>query len=454
MQFIKLLDSRSFRTILWIVLAVEGAVAIWLSRPWVFGDNAHYLTLSDALARGHYGVMTAAGFEPDAIRPPGYPVLLWFFEHALGLPIAGIIVVQLVAYLFTLFLAMRLLGEHPLARPVLLLLAISYPAAMMYGLNIAAEAWTGLALIAIAVLIERGGRSPKILVLAGLIAGVAAYLRSDLLVVPVFLSAYLLCSELKAKAPPVRAIVRSALPSIAAAVLLLPYAVWNHSHFGRPLPTPAAGAVGTSLHLATWEDKLPQEDILAFYRGVATPKAEEVGLAREVRSINARLGTDELFAPWVPGNYPTNETRIAVTDITMDLAVQRIRAEPWNYVRHVGKNLWRLWQTGSYPASLPAFVVALLQLSSWLIFLLGGAGVILSFTQPRGWPLSGAPASILLAVPAVHIWLHTEARYTSSVRPLLLALATATILWLLRKYLSQTGDRIYRAANIPREQRN
>lgn len=417
------------RAALWVALAIEGAIALWISRPWVFGDNVHYLVLADSLAGGVYGSETAAGFEPDAVRPPGYPLLLLVLRELLRLPLATIAGLQVLVYLLTLLLVSRFIQSRGISPILFLLLAAAYPASFMYSANIVAEPWTTLFVTVAALLLCIEQRRPWTYVSAGLLCGLAALFRSDLLLVPIVVGAIVFFRASRAGRGIGPAIAQASLPVFAAAALLLPYSLWNFVHFDRLVPTPAAGAAGTSLYLATWQNELPQEDIGAFYKRVATPRAEQAGLADEVRSMNAQLGVDPLYPPWVPGNYPDNSSRIGITKLAGDLAVERIRRDPGAYAEHVIRNVWRLWHSESYPAALPAVAVVALKLVSAGIVLFGAVGIALSFLRPRGWPIAAAPSVVLLSVLMVHVWLHTEARYTASVRPILMMLAAAAIWW-------------------------
>ena len=434
-------DMRAVQLGLWLVLFAEGLLAIWLSRPWISGDSSYYLELGKSVCHGRYGSFTAAGFQPDVLRPPGYPVLLCALRHGLSLPIPAIVLLQLGAYLLSIFVLTRVLVRRGYSPTLMLLLAIAYPASIMYGTQIMTEAWTQVALAVAVLVLERGGLGTRALLLAGLLCGLAAYFRSDLLPVPIFLAIAVLIEQLRSKAPVVRSVGRTALPVIAAAVLLLPYAVWNEVNFKWPLPAPLASAVGTSVYLATWQEKLPNDELAALYHGILTPRAKSLGLGDEVRAINERVGADPLTAPWSPTDYATNAQRIEVNRATAEMAMRRIRDDPSGYVDHVLGNIWRLWQANALPSSVPSIAVILIQTASWLIFIFGSVGMALSLVRPRNWPLSAAPAAILLTVPIVHIWLHTEARYTAAVRPILLLLAATAMYWLADTYLSRKPGR-------------
>jgi hypothetical protein len=223
------------------------------------------------------------------------------------------------------------------------------------------------------------------------------------------------------------------LPLVTAFLVVLPYMVWNYDHFGKPKPVPLAGALGNSLYLATWQPQLPNEDLVALYRGMITPRAEAAGLGDEVRSINNAIGVPNVIAPWNPAGYPTSTMQVESTKRSQEAALRRIAKDPFTYVRHVFGNGWRLWNSGNYPKSIPAAVVIGLRLASWFVFVAGAVGVALSLSRKVSWPIPWPLAALLLYVPAIHVFLHTEARYTAPARPLLLLFAGALCWWLAER---------------------
>jgi hypothetical protein len=67
------------------------------------------------------------------------------------------------------------------------------------------------------------------------------------------------------------------------------------------------------------------------------------------------------------------------------------------------------------------------------------AGLITAVRSPRRRDFVPA-AVLLLYLPAIHIWLHTEARYTAAARPLLLMFAGFFLsLWLTRRPFTARG---------------
>jgi len=371
-------------------------LAIWISHPWITGDSPNYLALAEAIRHGTYA--------NDVLRPPGYPAVLALWP----LGTAALMVLQEAIYLFCLHLISRMVGV------LVLWLALIYPFPAMYVANIGTEAWAMLVVTSAAWLLTKD--SAKSYALAGLIAGVGTMFRSDLLLLPVALAAYVAWRNWR----------MCMIPVLAAAAALLPYSLWNLSTHGQFKPTPLAGALGNSLYSATWQPHVSQTTIDAFYNHQATPEAQRTGLADEVRRLNGQIGAPPLTAPWNPAAYPTQHQQIASVSVFGDAAVERVKSNPLAYAGHVVSNVWALWNTRTYPG-LPVPIEWMLRLSSALIWLLGLIGL---FVVPkRLW----GPLAVLLYVPAIHLWLHTEARYTAPVRPLLLMAASFALIAMLER---------------------
>jgi hypothetical protein len=304
----------------------------------------------------------------------------------------------------------------------------------VYAAQLQAEAWVMLCVTAAALLTaSHAGTASVRYIAVGALCGVAAYLRPDFILLPMVAGLAILLARRGTGEPFPLVLGLAAIPALVAALLLLPYALWNQANFGSLKPVPVAGALGNSLYLATWQEKLPETDIRALYRGIVTPRAEASGIGAELRALNSRIGAAPHNPPWNPAHYPTAQTQIRSSQLTLALALERIQADPAAYASRVAKNLWLLWNTSFYPAGVPGFAQLLLKASSAGVWLLGAVGVVMSVARPRSWPVPPAVALFLLYVPAVHIWLHTEARYTAAVRPLLLLFAASVLLMAIRR---------------------
>ena len=430
----RLLRDRRLLCGIWAVIVAECIGAFLLIRPAPFGDSVHYLALADNLQSGRYGTVTAAGFEPDPLRPPAYPILLWFLQHVIGLPLSGVIALQLGAYAGTLALVQAYLRSIRINPVIFLAGAAIYPFPLIYSSYLFTEAWTTLLLTAAALLVAVR-RSPAFYAAAGALTALAALFRADLVLMPLVLFAVVLTVELLAGSRRLAALIKAILPVVAAGLVLLPYAAWNYSKFDAFTPMPRAGAVGTSLYLSTWQRKMTYEDLWDAHYHRAPPGSKAAALVEGFAAVNRSIGAPEDIVAFDPWAYPTVALRIAASKAFVKAAIERIEADPATYAKHVLFNSWELWNTKKYPPGTPLLVEAGLKFVSWAVFLLSIAGMIAAVLRPKRWALPWTLVPVTLYPAAIHVWLHTEARYTASARILLLLFAAAFVGWAIRRYL-------------------
>ena len=116
-------DRHWFRALLWIALLVQAIAAMWVARPWLTADSEIYLQLASGLDEIGFGRIDASGFQPDALRPPGYPLILNLLMEQLGLPVIGVVALQLGIYLLSIWLIERFLRRRELPSGPFLALA-------------------------------------------------------------------------------------------------------------------------------------------------------------------------------------------------------------------------------------------------------------------------------------------------------------------------------------------
>jgi hypothetical protein len=420
------------RSILWLGLIIQAVAVVWALRPWIAGDSRVYLELARNLHEGHFGTLQGGVFNPDTLRPPGYPLILAFQIYGLGLPHVAISLIQLGLYLASLALIERTLTRLGFNSLSFLALALIYPFAAVYSAPIMGEAWAIVAFSAMALLLCSKCPTRFDLLVVGFIAGAAALIRSDLLLVPIFVAAAVVVQQWRKDNW--RAVAVSAcMPILAAGCVLFPYMVWNQQHFGKLSPTPVASAVGNSLYLSTWQTRLSQDDFQSFYDHRYSPALRSSGFLEELARLNSSIGAPPLTEPFNPVAYPTEQTRIASTAVLGATARDWIKQHPTDYLRHVIGNVWLLWNTSIYPPSVPAIGRSLLRVISGLVLICGFLGVLVALRSSRWRQLLPAIA-LLVYLPAIHIWLHTEARYTAAARPLLLMFASLFLAAVVRVF--------------------
>jgi len=403
---------------------------IWQGRA----DSAKYLGLAYALDRGYYGAQRGANYQPEAVRPPGYPAFLWLLVYQLRLPLIAVVALQALSCLIAVWLMEKLLIEHDFdSLPFLILVALA-PFAAVYAARLMAE---GPAIFLIALLVYWLSRpravETRIAIAIGLLTGIAVAMRPDLALLPPIIAGLIWWRNRAVDGLPRASTLRHAGAMLLLSILVLvPQTIRNADVFGKISPMPPAGAIGHSLYYATWQRKLTMTDIGALQQGSYTLHSEQIGFAREVRRINARLHAPLNTEPFNPEAYQGAARQIESGMVLNDEAKKRIASHPLEYARHVVVNWWRLWNTAEYPAALPGIARTFLTLASALVWFLGFGGVIWALRQ-KSQPLLKFPALILLYFPIVHCWLHVEARYTAPARLLLAMMAALWITTLLSR---------------------
>jgi len=422
--------NRTLTRLFWVAMAAQAILAIFVMKPWLTGDSRFYLGLAQSIENGFYGWVQGGQQQADALRPPGYPLVLWLLLHRLHLALPSVIVLQMALYIASIWLMVRRLDQEGISSSTFRLLALIYPFGALYCAFVMAEAWATLALTGIAVLVSSRQLTVARLLISGAIAGLITLFRSDMLLLPLVIAFVAIARDWRSKRVPA-ILGRAVVPVLAAAAMLAPYAAWNSSNFNRFSPIPVASAVGNSLYLASWQGKLPLADLNALYEGVVTKQAAESGLVGEMRQLNSSFGAPPLTAPFNPAAYATAQLQEQSSEVYLQAAERRIAADPVHYATHVLTNVWALWNSSIYPPAIPAIGQWAMKLVSGLVWLAGGAGLLLALFSRR--PI-GAAALVTLYPMVVHLPLHTEARYTAAARPLLLMFASIAVLWLVRCY--------------------
>ncbi len=425
----------------------QSALLLVMTKPWLTADSSKYLALAEALKNGAFGIVENGLFQPEVVRPPGYPALLFIVLHSLKQELDAVIIIQLALYLFSVFLVERILIKYEIPSLPLLLLALLYPVTCAYAAQIMTEGVSIFLVALIAFLLA----TPKSLTVrrlfgSGVLTGVAILCRPDLLLLPFFL-AFFLGAAIAGGPSGERglggAFIKTLAPIAAGlSLLLVPYAVRNYIILGELTPLPPAGAIGNSLYTATWESTLTLKDFDSLYAGPVSKAAEDSGYLSEVMRINKSIGAEDKTPPFNPESYP-QELRIRASRAYAKEAIERMLHNPGDYIlRSVGQ-WWRLFNTAEYPDRLPIELKMLLRICSAAVWLLGFAGTIHLFLTGARFALK-IPSVVLLYFPMVHMWLHTEARYTASARLLLLFNASILLFAMYRKFVERRNRAPFR----------
>ncbi len=423
--------EAALERVLWALNIVLICGVFVLNRPWLTPDSPKYLELSQRLGQGFYGTLINGTLTPQTVRPPGYPLVLALLTGCGRLPLMVAVAFNGLFYLGGLLLTARLLRSHRAPVWLFLLLLLFYPLSAAYSSFIMSEALGLLLVCAIAFWLGRPELpSAGEVAAAALCCGFGCLVRADmLLLIPILALALAWrgSAESFVAAPAPRNSKRQvrwkrgALFVVLAVLPLLPYVAWNVRHFGKFSPAPVAGALWNSLYTVGWSAALLD----------SASASERASYVREMLRVNALIGAPARTLPNDPSNYGDPATQLRSAPVLRQAALSRITDHPDAYARHVLLNAWLLWNTSLFPPSVPNWAQAALRLCSGLLCVLGLGGALWCFVSSHVERALKIPALILLYVPGVHIWLHTEARYTAGVRPLLLFFATLAVsaLW-------------------------
>ncbi len=422
------------RIALWLLIIAEAILVFALIDHANSFDARKYLTLAHGLAEGFYGMPAGSSYIPEAVRPPGYPILLWMVLYVLKLPLLSVVVIHFILYLASIYLAQRLLLLHNISPLVFLILVLLYPFIASYAARVQTEAVSTFLIMAITYLLARPQPLRTSAVTAiGVMAGFAVLVRPDILLLPFGLSALIFFRQQAEQQPKGKALLNAGLLVLAAGLVLTPYALHNYRVFEVLSPLPPAGAVGNSLYFASWQWEINYDDIISIDQGQPSAHLDNIGFTREVARINTSIGVPPATIPTNPEYYPTLHLQLLCSRIFAREALHRIATAPGDYAKHIVVSWWRLWITAEYPARMPLTGKILLKLSAATACALGLGGAVFLLVQ-RQSPLLKVLALILLYFPLVHCWLHTEARYTASARPLLLLTASLLIAEIYKLY--------------------
>jgi hypothetical protein len=406
---------RYWNAAAWSLLGIQAVLIFIVFNPWLTSDSDAYLRLARGLSQGFYGSASPTGIEPDVLRPPGYPLILSAIIGRFGASIGAVVALQLLLYLVAIFLISKYLIEDGALRKAFLALCCLYPFGAVYSAFVMTEAWCILIISGLAIAITRAPITPTKSIVAGSLCGAATMLRTDFLLLPVFLALFIYFQNRSREA-----LASAAAVILAFAITVSPYIAWNHKYFGSYLPAPPAAATGNSLYLATWQGKLPLADLNELYAARATPRSIQSGILTEIGSANESFGAPLTTAPFNPAMFSTARQQIASSSVYRELAIKRILHDPGSYVQHVVHNTWALWNFSEDNKSVPRIVNLALRTISWFVFVFAIFGVASLFLGPREGRNKYLPIIVLCIYPMlVHLPLHTEARYTASVRLLL-----------------------------------
>jgi hypothetical protein len=451
-------DGRTTVVLIIVNLFVTCAV-VWASRTTVLSDTWSYLGLAEGLLHGEFSMWWSLDTDhPDTFRTPGYPLFvamcITLFGHW-----KATLVVQFLLYWLALVMTLVVierLDPRRIARNLFLLLLVPMVNVPYYIGQLYTEIPVLAAITLTLVLITRpGARKWYDPVLLGLLFGFIYQCKPIFLLFPF---GFILLSIWFDRSRP--NMISNAILFVTFTATVLPYAFWNLSNHGVFKATPLEGA-GSYMHIGYWGGKMPGysdrfylqnfmgDELVRFTPQDSIPghirqyEREWLAFKQELAPLMTAKDSAMLAAlPLLP--YPAEPTyntsyTLARERLLFNSTMQHYLEDPLYVLTYKSYSAIRLWVIGIQRGDLQAASKAgRLQMiyataSTGLIFLLCllvipwayRAGVLaLSST----WPF----VAYLIYFGIMHVPFTIQARYTTSVRFVLLtllALSIGRLLW-------------------------
>jgi 4-amino-4-deoxy-L-arabinose transferase-like glycosyltransferase len=410
------------------------------TRPWMTGDSERYIALAASLGDGRgFSLGTGAAFEAEGIRMPGYPFLIYVCDALLG-GARGLVVFQCLLLLASVWMvwrvALRTFGR--VTGIIFLALSSIYPFVAYSACQISPEMPTVFLTSAIFFLLLRTTWTR--FALAGILIGLAAYFRPNILLLGVFLIPACVLAER-------RLFLKAVLMLITSGLAMFPWAIRNYTTFGVFTPVTVYRGTGVSLFMATWQNKIPVRVLVNYgMRGHEATELEQSGMLPQARAVNEQIGVPPETIFVTMESFPGNDKKALADQLYTRAAIANIKAWPLTYLRGSLTNMARMWFSAYLPESLPSIVRLGLVVEGALVLLLALIGTTLAIKRAREDVhlrlIVFAAVSLFLYFTLTLCWLHTEARYTIPARLILLMLAAYGLkrLWELRATMFARAD--------------
>lgn len=465
----RILDHRRTTFVLVGVNVLVSCAIIWASRHTVLSDTWSYLGLAEGILHGEFSMWWPLDMDyPDTFRTPGYPLFIAVCITLFG-SWKSTLVVQFLLYWIALYLTLEVVKRFDpgrVAGNLVLLLLIPMINVPYYIGQLYTEIPVLAAIACTLLIITRPGLrkwyDPLVL---GLLFGFIYQCKPIFLLFPVgyvVLSFWFDRSRKELRANGIMLAVFGAT--------VLPYALWNWSNHGVFKATPLEGA-GSYMHIGYWAGKIPgytDRFYLQNFMGDEVVRfTPEDSIPSHIREYEREWGEfkaqlDPLFTakdsamlaarPNMPhpveGTYSTAYT-LARERLLFQSTMEHYRKDPLYVLAYKSYSAVRLWVIGIQREDFKrASLMGRLQMiyataSTAAVFLLGI--LLLPWAYRKGvltlrtsWPL----VAYLLYFGVLHVPFTIQARYTTSVRFVLLILLAVAIhgLWTGRGTRSEESD--------------
>ena len=453
-----LLEDPWTRPVLWALQLLAIAVMMWSTRNEIFGDHASYLQLAEGILHGEYSHYWQLDVPvPDTFRTPGFPLYIAAVMTVFG-SWKAIMWIHLALYLLAIHLTLRIIARfdpRSLAGNLALLFLLPLVNVPYYITQLSPEIPTLAAITTVIYLLVRKDRLSWVDAIAlGLLYGFIFQCRPIYLWLPPVIAISAWWTERTAFDK------RGHLVALSLfALTLLPYGFWNKQHHGVFQITPLEGGGGV-VHMGIWSGLVPGHQEHRYWSNFAGDEIIRFTPADSITKNEAAYEADwdivmDSLAPYMTGRDSvmlasfdreegavrtfntryTQERERLLKQHTIALALER----PGYAIAYKSWSALRLWVIGiqrdkfleaSTFGKLKQLYPTLMTLSILLLSV-----VFITIAYRRKLLSMGATQPLwlhLLYFGLIHIPFVIQVRYTTPVRPAMvafLALAVASVLF-------------------------
>lgn len=454
----QLLAQRWTRPVLWALHLLVIALMMWATRNETFGDHGSYLSLAEGILHGEYSHYWFLDIPiPDTYRTPGFPLYIAAVISLFG-SWKAVIPIHLLLYVLSLNLMLRIVARfdpRPIVGNLALLLLLPLVNVPYYITQLSPEIPTLAAITAaLFVLVRKERLSLMDAVALGLLYGFIFQCRPVYLLLPPCIALVGWWAKRSAFDRSGQLIALSLF-----AITLLPYGLWNkHNHDVFQL-TPLEGGGGV-VHMGIWSGLIPGYQEHRYWTNFA---GDEILSFTPADSIQKNIAAyeadwDEVMRGSTPfaaaqdsmmlRSYAKGEAHVATYNTRYTLERERLLKEhavalaldrPGYALAYKTWSALRLWVIGVQRGKFmeASAVGKLTQLYPTLvtlgILLLAITFVPLAYRRKQ-LSLQGTYPLLLhlLYFGIIHVPFVIQVRYTTPVRPAmvaLVALAMAAVLF-------------------------
>lgn len=412
-----------FAAIVGLILLVEAILIIPFAGDRIIGvDGLKYaLYARNLVEHGVYSPDAVAPYDPSIYRTPGYPLFL------AGLRVIGgdsVDIVRIAQFLLLGLLAWlvygigREIGNVWTARVAALICATYLPLLWIARMHLT-ETVTSVLITAVVLLLLQGRADPRPWrpAAVGALIACAALVRPSyaLAIVPVAIGMVIWRERLPWRTVGIRLVALG----VAFVVLLIPWTIRNLSVTDQIRPFGVGGG-GTSL-LASAMEYSGQVGYRWGPEDLGKLDAAEQPIFQEAAEVAAKQKSDVPLS--VREEIEADRlAREKARDIFDSLSASQV-------LKSIPKREAYLWAVSDYPPESHHSLwhnLARLQHFALLLFALVGIVVgLMTLGLPVLWPVFLFPAYLTL----LHLYVHSEGRYSLPVRPALMAMASLGLVW-------------------------